>query len=483
MQIIDRIYQTFHKILFGIQAEHTPPVWLWALFAAITAARLVPATFSQWEDPLFALVTEVDAPWLVTLGFATDDAVHIVYCVLAKVLIKATGHHFVEFVYRIPSLLAALMIMPLGFAVFSRIGGRLCGMLFGLCAVLLPSFTRYSVDSRAYMVMMFTMIWALGLTPGLSVRFRPVRLAIAYFLTGISQGLGIFVIGCFAVFGCFTGPVKHRRSVVLVNILLTLPVYAYSIPVIKNMLIYHNDHVKSVREGLLAQWLFVPKWIDYQFGVPFAPFGAPVFCMLIAAGVFVTFRESWKTGITLVLFMACIPLLFGVTGNDYTLFRYSMISLPFWLLALCRGGARIPDMFPRFKHANTAVMVGLCAFLLLLSPRTADCLRYPEQDYRGAYRMIIREYPGENTVFGFAKTYSNGLSYYARQFGLEYRVLEKKKDLADSAWAASLVHCIIVAEDYDLKPEMRQWLADSAMLKKEFPGNALPTRLYIAGGR
>jgi hypothetical protein len=55
--------------------------------------------------------------------------------------------------------------------------------------------------------------------------------------------------------------------------------------------------------------------------------------------------------------------------------------------------------------------------------------------------------------------------------------------MADSVWTATRVHCIIVAEACDIRPDMRAWLAENAALKKEFPGNALPTRLYIAGGR
>jgi hypothetical protein len=227
---------------------------------------------------------------------------------------------------------------------------------------------------------------------------------------------------------------------------------------------------------------FVPQWIEYQFGVPFTPFVAPVFCLLIAAGILVTFRESWKSGTALVAFMASVAALFGVSGNDYTLERYSMVTLPFWLLALCRGGAAIPSLFPRFKYADLVVIVGMGGLLLLLFPRTADSLRYPEQDYRGVYRMIANRYPAEKTVFAFAPTYSPGLSYYARQFGLKYRVLEKEDAMTDSAWVASRSRCIIVAEENDLAPEMRRWLAENATLVKEFPGNALPTRLYVAGG-
>jgi hypothetical protein len=446
--------------------------------AVISLVRLIPATLSQWEDPLFVLVTQIDAPWSVTLGFDVQDVVPVVYCALSKLLIKATHHHFLDVVYRIPSLLAAIAIMPLGFAVFSRIGGRLCGTLFWLCAVLLPTFTRHSVNARAYMVMMFIMIWALGLTPGLSTRFRPIRLGIAYFLTVISHGFGIFVIGCFALFGCFTGPIKHKRHVAIVNALLTIPGIVFYIPGYKNLLLNHRDHIHPLSEGLLESWRFIPRWIDYQFGVSYTPLAAWIFCALIVIGLIITFRESWKSGISLTAFILCLPVFFGLTRDNYTLDRYSMICLPFALLALCRGGVWIAGLFSKFRFAQTWVIAGLSVLLLSLAPRLLDYVKYPEQDYCSMYQTIVRDYPGQKTVFGLTWSYQGGLSYYARQFGLEYRVIANRQGITDSAWTSSPLRFIVVVDANNINLEMRRWLADNAVFVKTFVGNALPTFLY-----
>jgi hypothetical protein len=477
--MIDTSYQLFHRAVFGIPAEHTPPLWLWISIATVTLIRLVPATYSQWEDPIFALVTEVNAPWNVTFGFGTTDVVHILYCVLAKILIKATGHHWVDFVFRIPSLVAAFLVMPLGFAVFSRIRGRVCATLFGLCTVLLPTFTRFSVDSRAYMVMMCVMIWALGLTPGLCSRVRPFRLATAYFLVGINHGLGIFMVGCFGILGCFTGTVRHRRLVTLENMLLTLPVFIFTIPTIRNMLSLHGDHIHTLHHGILHSWIFVPRWFDYQFGTPLLPWISPLFLAAIVTGLIVTFRESWKTGCTLLIFIGCIPALFGITGNNYTLERYSMITLPFLLWSMCAGFANLRGLLPDKKKLRGYAVPAFGALLLLTLPRTIDYLRYPEQDYRGVYQKIVKDYPGEKTVFGFAVTYFTGLTYYAEQFGLTYRVLDTMGAQSDSSWQSARVRCIIVAEKNDIRPEVAQWLENNAVRVKEFKGNALPTSLYV----
>ncbi|MDD5672757.1 MAG: hypothetical protein PHC61_01215 [Chitinivibrionales bacterium] len=474
---LDTIYQTFHRVMFGCGGKYAPPRWLWILWCAITIVRFVPATYSLWEDPLWGLVTKINQPWLSTLGFNAIDMDHILYYSISKVIIKATHHHWIEFTYRIPSLVAGFLVMPLGFAVFSRIGGPLCGTMFGLCAVLLPTFTLYADDARGYMLLVFSIIWALGLTPGLSERLHPVRLGIAYFLIGVSHGLGLILTGCFALCGCFTGSDKHARSIVFVNMLLTLPAFLYNIPMINKMLCFGHAMVNPEKHAMLQGFAFFPKWVQFQFGTPFFPYISFVFLLLMACGVIVVTRQSWKTGVSLIIFSSVLPVLFGITHVSYTLERYSMCCMPFWLWALCMGGTAIA------RHVRGVARYAPLAFgalLVTLMPALADYVRYPQQDYRETYKTILRNYPDQKTVFGFTSCYSVGLEFYARQYGLTYVALDSLEQLSGASWIQSPRHCIIVPSESDTRPAMLQWLKKNAVLIKKFKGTALDTWLYVA---
>jgi hypothetical protein len=478
---LDKAYQVFHRIMFGCPGEHTPPRWLWALWLAIMIIRLVPATYSQWEDPLWGLVTRIDQPWLITLGFNTNDMDHILYYAVSKVIIKATHHHLIEFTYRIPSLVAGFLVLPLGFAVFSRMGGPLRGTMFGLCAALLPTFTLYSDDARGYMILVLTVIWALGLTPGISERLRPVRLGTAYFLIAVSHGLGLILTGCFALCGCFTGTNKHSRSVLVVNMLVTLPAFLYNIPMITKMIGFGHAMARPENHGMQQAFAFVPKWIEFQFGTPLVPQLSLVFLALMALGVVATFRRSWITGLSLVILCSALPIIFGITQNGYTLERYSMCCMPFWLWALCAGGTSVAECISAMHTTGRFATAAFGGLLLLLTPALADYVRYPQQDYRGAYKMILRDFPGQKTVFGFTSAYSTGLSFYARRYGLTYMPLDGLEQLAGPAWVQAPVRLVIVPSEVDVCPEMLEWLKKNAVLVREFKGTALPTQVYCQG--
>ncbi len=526
---IDKLYFVCHQMLFGFKPGSSPPLWLWFLATTVTLVRLIPATFSQWEDPLWALVTQINAPWKITFGFATTDVVHILYGVISKILIKLTGHHAIDFVYRIPSLIAGFALIPLSFAVFSRIKGQLVGTLFCLFTIFHPSFTQYTVDARGYMIMFCLIIWIIGLVPGNSIAFSPVRLAIAYLLLSMSHGLAIILVACFAFLGCYLGPNRHPRSVFFINVLLSLPALVFSIPMIRNMQQMHFTETsfnisQTIPVDFMQSWSFIPRWLEFQFGTPWLSISIYIFMVLMILGVIATVKKSKVSAFTLSVFICILPMAFGLGEDSKTLERYSMICLPFWLWGICCGIEMLTQVIPYGKrfvtvqassrpldtptgcrvsaaggcieapgwHSGTGKIpeqlqrsyeyaIILCGILLLfLVPRNMELMQYPQQDYRGLFDQIVRDYPSQKTIFTFSRTYYVGISYCARQYGLNCKIIARPEDLGDPDFIKAPVRCIIVACEEDVRPEMLQWLKEHAGFTRKFKGMLMPTFLYVS---
>ncbi len=466
--------------MFGESGSRPPYFWLWILWLAVTLARLPPATYSQWEDPLFSLVTKVNAPWPVTLGFTGNNGDHILYDALSKIVISATHHRYLEFTYRIPSLVAGFLSMPLGYAVFSSIGGPLYGALFGICSALLPTFTLHADNARGYMVLLFALLWALGLSPGIKGRLMPVRLGIAYFLLGASHGLGLVLLFCFAVFGCFLGKHRQPRFTLLANAFLTIPAFLFNIPTI-SFLARFGSSVSS-NNGVIHSFGFLPGWADYQFGTSLLPHFDIMFLALMTVGAIAAFRRSWQTGISLSAFMFAIPALFVVNRTSWVLPQYSMICMPFWLWAFFDGLTFTLGGLPKAWNAKRHAVIICFALLAALFPSLAEYLLYPQQNYTGVFEEIIRDFPDQKTIFGIAQADLTGLDYYSQRYGLRYRVIDTGNASADSAWRNAGVHCVIVSSENEVRTEALQWLKRNAVLVKTFKGTTLPASLYKMRG-
>ena len=271
-EFTNKTFNLLHRAFLEESARQSyPPPWLWILWGVVFLLRLPSIHYSLDEDSIWCLITKIDQPWIVTLGFKDPYTLnHIFNSVLAKILIKAAGYHFVEFTYRVPCLLAGLLAMPLGYAVFSRIGGRLCGSFFSVEMALLPTLLLFGTQPRGYMLLVLFTIWALGLTPGVAKRIYPVRLGLVYFLLASCHGLGILNVICFAVLGCFTGGItgtgEPKRLHALANGLLALPAICYNIPMLLSMREVRKQAAQTVDPGWVGSAQFIPKWVEYQFG-------------------------------------------------------------------------------------------------------------------------------------------------------------------------------------------------------------------------
>jgi hypothetical protein len=258
-------------------------------------------------------------------------------------------------------------------------------------------------------------------------------------------------------------------------------VFIVNIPMFRNMVLYKKTFASPGHESLPHLFSFVPRWLEYQFGTPVLPFFSLVFCAAMIAGVVALFRRSRAAGLTLLVFMTFVPVMFGLNRISYTLDRYSMLCLPFWLGAACYGIASLPWPLAGEKQIRRCAVAVCGALLLALAPRTWEYLRYPRQDYRGAFKTIVREYPDQKTVFVFSPYYSVGLGYYARQFGLDFRIIGTPRDLlADPVLRQSRLRCVIVASERDVNPELMLWLRKNAGTVTVFKGTALPTAVYVS---
>lgn len=466
--------------MFGSRPAYAPALWLWLVWLAITILRCIPASYSLWEDPLWCLVTKINQSWRVALGFTWYDVDHILYGSLSRLIIKATGHHWIEVTYRIPSLVAGALVLPLGFGAFSRIRGPLCGTLFSLSTVLLPVFTLYADDARGYMILVAGIIWAIGLLADNRAGSQAIRLGCAYFIIGTSHGLGLMLVGCFAAVGSFIDQ-GHRPSIrtILKNGLAAVPVYLYNLPMFIKL--FRWRHYDAVDTGMppLQITTFMIDWFEYLFGSSFLPWLSIAALLLIITGCIATARRSWPSAGAFVILGLFIPVLFIVSGSGYTLERYSMLCVPFWLYLLCAGCMAIADHFSSVRSIRPIILGGYALLLLRSAPVLTEYIRYPQQDYRGAYSMISREYPEQKRVWGFSSAYQTGLSFYARQFNLEYIPYDSLPQLNSTAWVETARKIVIIPDETEVRPEMLDWVKRHSVKETVFKGTALPTRVFV----
>ena len=481
LMILEKWYSYFHRFLLGESPTRLPPRWLWVLWIAIVLVRLPSFTYSLDEDSIWCLVTQIDRPWSVTLGLKdTYTLNHIVNSVLAKILIKGTCHHFVEFTYRIPSFVAGALAMPLGYAVMARMGGPISAAVFGAAVAFLPSINLHATTARGYMLLVFFTIWALGLTPGITGRIRPIRLGCAYFLLASSHGLGIINACCFVFAGCFTGFFRPGLKMLLANCLLAAPGLCFNIPMAMNMRAEGVKMAAPANWGLLDTAAFIPRWLEYQFGSTLAPGLSIIFLIVMITGVGKTFKRSIQAGISMIVLMCCIPVSYIMAKTYWSQEWYSMGCIVFWLWAFCAG----VDAVYSYAHFNSklekrALVLSMLLLACLMLPHCYEYLRYPRQDYKGLFRTFVRQFPERRSISCIASMGITGLSYYARQNKLDLHSAPVKGRLPDSLWSRMLSEPAIILVKGRLSEEDEYRLSRHAYSNKDFKGTGWDLSLYF----
>jgi hypothetical protein len=487
---VETTYKAFHGFFLGCpEPDQCPPLWLWALWCVMASAWVFPATFSLWEDEIWMLVASVDQPWRTVLGFADYySGNHVLYSVLSRILVKASGHHCVEFVYRVPSLLAGTLLLPMSFAVMNRFSGRFCGMAASLLMCFLPAITYHAANARGYMLWCFLTTWTIGLVNENLRGINWPRRTAAYFLLGISHPLALITLAGFGVFGCCIGKKACSLKQWTLNALLCVPAVIYSVPAIRFVRAYHASITAPEGISFISRFSFVPNAMESLFGTPLFPGFSMVFFILAVAGIVAFFRTSFRRGLGLAGLAGIMPLAFVVSGDPFSFDRCFMGSVPIVILLVCRGFEPLKNYFVKHVIAVFSFQVRADIFaaatggllMCLWIPKLAYYETCPKQDYRTCIRTYVNKFPRASILFSISSKYFTGLSYYARQFNRRYHVLATPQEAIDSLIRSDNgVRGIVRAVEPGVSDEMVDWTNKNMSLYGEWKGTNLSTVLYV----
>jgi hypothetical protein len=482
-RFIDKVYNFLCRIFLGWNDAVSPPRWLYIIWVVTGLVLLYPATHSLWEDEISMLVISVDQPWKTVFGFQNYyEANHILYSLLAKSFLKATAHHGQEFVYRLPALIAALLSLPLTFAVFARWGGRFIAMLGSLLCCLLPAFTYHAANARGYSLWYLLALIAFGISPGMNKQTRWIRLCITYLLLGLSHSVSFITVGALSLCGCFTG--KYRATVggFIKNAAATIPFFMYWIIPFQSVFHYERSVARPESWGIIDKLGFIPAVIEDYFGTPWFPGLGFLWTLIIIIGLTAVLRQSVLNGIALAFLSCGIGIAILATGSPCGFDRIFMGCLPVWLLLAGVGLSSLRDQImyrlpPSLKNISIILLTAL--LVLPWSPKLLNYIIVPKQDYRGLYREYTAKFPDEKTLFSPTWYYSTGLSYYARQFNMNFVVVQSPEEASDSLLSSGTMRGLIVPALCDVSPAMQGWIIEHMALYKEWNGINLPTQLYV----
>jgi hypothetical protein len=482
-RLCDKVYHFLCRIFLGWDDAVSPPRWLYIIWVVMGLAWIYPATLSLWEDEIWMLVVSVDQPWKTVLGlqgYYTGN--HILYSLIAKGLFLATFHHGQEFVYRLPALFAAWLSLPLTFAVFARWGGRFIAMLGSLLCCLLPAFVYHAANARGYSLWYLLALIAFGISPGMNKQTRWLRLCITYLLLGLSHSVSFITVGALSLCGCFTG--KYRATVggFVKNGTAAIPFFIYWIIPFQSVFHYERSVARPESWVITDKLGFIPAVIEQYFGTPWFPGLGFLWTLIIIIGLTAVLRRALTNGIALAFLSCSIGIVVLVTGNPFGFGRIFMGCLPIWLLLAGVGLSSLRDqIMHRIPSSLKNISIILFTALLALpwSPKLLDYLILPKQDYRGLYREYTANFPNEKTIYSPTWYYATGVSYYARQFNMNFVVLQSPEAASDSLLSSGTMRGLIVPALCDVPPVMREWLTEHMALYKEWSGINLPTQLYV----
>ena len=412
---------------------------------------------------------------------------HVLYSVLSRILIKAAGHHWIEFVYRGPSLVAGILLLPMSFAVINRCAGRFCALAGSSLFCLLPAIIYHASNARGYMWWCFLTMWTIGLLLNKLRKKSWLRVACAYFLLGISHPLALITLAGFGIFGIFLadGPTLKRW---LGNALICLPAALYSIPAIQFVYMYHKIITGPLSTGPFSRFSFVPKIMESYFGSPFVQGISALFFALAVVGAARMLRASINRGLAFIGLALIMPLAFIASGDPFSFDRCFMGSLPPWIILISKGYEALKDFVVYRLFSAFSLRVRLIAFsaffagalFCLWAPKLWRYETCPKQDYRSCLRAVAREFPSEETVFSTSPNYYTGLSYYARQINKKYCVLKTPGEARDSLlqWSGSR-KAVVVAVEPGVSSEMLDWTNKNLEVRGEWDGVNLSTKLYV----
>jgi len=426
------------------------------------------------------LVVSVDQPWRRVLGFVDYySGNHILYAALSKVIIKATGHHAIELMYRVPALIAAFLTLPVGFAVFSRFGGRPVAVIASVLLMVMPAVNFHAANARGYTLWFFLTICAWGISPGMQARVRWGRLTIAYFLLGTSHSLAFITLASFAFAGCLTGKVRHPAKVWLYNALAIIPCFLFLIVPLHSMIGYEQSIPRPSGWGILSSLGFAPMVIESFFGSSWFPGCGAAWALAAAIGFVVICRASLRTGAGIAIMSINIAVALLITGNPYGFDRCFMACLPFWICCVGYGIRATTRLLKTRWGINHRIWPILGMFLLApWLPKTATAFLLPKQAYREAFFYYRGHFPDARVAFGISPEYATGLAFYGRQFGIRYAFVTSEQQARDSILSAQVPCGVIIPAEREVDQRMLSWVTRHMRREKVLPGVLLDTEVF-----
>ena len=378
---------------------------------------------------------------------------HVLYTVCTWIAYSLFGMH--DWAFQLPSLIfgmgGILLAYPVGTALFGSRRAGLAGAFFLACA---PFHVAYSANARGYSaIIFFALLSALFIDRDLR---RPsvagfVGLALATFLMGMSQVVSVVLMGAWgAAVGvsavCFVGVKKWRTRQRLFALIITCAALGTGLALINVgyspafsllrgiwLRVFQGHWPPDVNNFLCGaeQTSWPPFWFwrvaETNTGLRGELFWAASLVALI--GILVSAaRKHWGALIALagVVCPFASYIVFGLKMDA----RYTIIILPFWVLAFSAGvvwiadavgwcASRMPLMsgpvariFPRVAFAGIAIAYCVAIFPLYSK---APALACSFNDYKSAVRYLAA-HMDNNDIVAYDAGISHSLEHYLNRY-------------------------------------------------------------------
>lgn len=484
---MSRLFSGFERLFLGASGLPQPPLILVLMWALFCAARIPGAFFSLGEDDLWALVVAVDGSWKDLLLFDGPFATnHVIYTALSKLLIKAAGHHAVELVYRIPTLVAGALALPLAYAAGTRLGGLRVGILASLLATWIPAMNYQALNARGYMLWAAVVLWILSLL--LTPARNHGRLGLAYLLLAGCHGLGPVTLFGLAVLGPWLRPEPPTRREWLRHFLVAVPGLLYAARVTYVMMAFKQVETRYIEgQKHYDTWLYPLNWFEENLASLWLPWASLPFLVLLALGAWRLLRTRPIAGLALLHVGWSVPFLFAVTGEQGGYARFALGGMGAWLLCIAVGAATL--RIPRLSDPDPDRGLSAGAWLALIGIGSAlwgsrivrDWTLPLQVDYLGAVRSHAEARPRAKVMHGISREYATGIGYYCRRFGLQYRVLDSDTAAARALAAHGKDFALLWIPQQGWVPaSLPPWVRANLVLEKSWPSGEMPVEVYRA---
>lgn len=351
-------------------------------------ARLIGIGRSLAYDEIFFLIQFVNRSFVSI--FTTDHFAnfHILYALLSNLVVKATGHHWIEFTMRLVAVASGIISVPaLVWAVRPVVSKRIA-VVAALLLSFWPLHISLSQDAKAYTLMVLMAILCVGFVVRYLETPRP-RFATAMFMFAL---LGLYSHPYFAVFlgGLFLWAaieiVSARNCTRSQWRFLLAACGAF---VLLAVMLYwpHFRIYRSYNAGMSASpeqydW---PMWRGLVLGLGGGTYGSTILVMAALAGGLPRASRSIRR---------FILLQFLASGTWILVLRPAFLTPRFFsyliafLLVIIAGS--IIDLASRFfrKRPAWGAAVAIAILGAAMSPVLWAYYRVPKQDYRGVAQFI-----------------------------------------------------------------------------------------------